>query len=746
MRVRILLLFTLFLISVNSAWAQATAFTYQGKLSESGLPANGSYEFEFKLFDALTAGTQIGPTVTREEVMVTDGIFTVQLDFGAAPLNGDSRFLEISVRPSDGPAGATLTPRQQITTAPYAIKSLNAASADGLSVACVSCVTSNQIASVHGSALSGSIPVASVPAGSGNYVQNSTLLQASSNFNIDGNGTVGGTLSGNVVNATSQYNILGFRLLSIAGTANIFAGINSGTMNTGSNNSFFGAAAGAGNTTGTRNAFFGTQAGATNANGANNAFFGYRAGFENLSNNNSFFGSGAGDSTTTGANNAFFGAEAGAANTTAAGNSFFGYRAGFVNTAGGNSFFGNFAGASNTTAANNSFFGNNTGISNQTGENNSFFGSNVGGSNTSGSNNAFFGSNAGVSNVTGSANSFFGKDAGMSNTANSNSFFGAGAGTSNTTGGTNAFFGSGAGRSNTTGGANSFFGFSSGEDNDTAVDNSFFGHRSGANTISGSRNSFFGYNAGSDNRLGQENSFFGTDAGSGNALGNGNSFFGYLAGRTNTVGNNNTIIGSHADVGPTLPGVGIVFATAIGANAVVNDSHSIVLGTSFETVHIPGLLISENGLRLESGLFVSNHSDATFSGNVILDLLGTAGSTALCKNSSNQIATCSSSLRYKTSVRSFSGGLDIVRRLRPIAFDWKDGGMRDVGFGAEEVERVEPLLTTRNSKGEIEGVKYAQITTVLVNAIQQQQQTIEQQQQQIDALKKLVCLSNPHCK
>jgi hypothetical protein len=99
-------------------------------------------------------------------------------------------------------------------------------------------------------------------------------------------------------------------------------------------------------------------------------------------------------------------------------------------------------------------------------------------------------------------------------------------------------------------------------------------------------------------------------------------------------------------------------------------------------------------------------------------------------------------------VQNFLGGLDIVRRLRPITFNWKDGGMHDVGFGAEEVEKIEPLLTTRNDKGEIEGVKYGQITTVLVNAVKEQQaqittqqQVIEQQQRQIDLLKKLVCQS-----
>jgi hypothetical protein len=67
----------------------------------------------------------------------------------------------------------------------------------------------------------------------------------------------------------------------------------------------------------------------------------------------------------------------------------------------------------------------------------------------------------------------------------------------------------------------------------------------------------------------------------------------------------------------------------------------------------------------------------------------------LCRNASAQIGYCSSSLRYKTDVERFSGGLDIVNRLRPIAFAWKQGRARDIGLAAEEVDKVEPLLTFR---------------------------------------------------
>ena len=71
-----------FVVITSAAFAQGTAFTYQGKLTDSGNLANGQYDFQFKLFDALTAGTQLGATQTLSPVPVTNSIFTVSLDFG----------------------------------------------------------------------------------------------------------------------------------------------------------------------------------------------------------------------------------------------------------------------------------------------------------------------------------------------------------------------------------------------------------------------------------------------------------------------------------------------------------------------------------------------------------------------------------------------------------------------------------------------------------------------------------------
>ena len=82
------------------------------------------------------------------------------------------------------------------------------------------------------------------------------------------------------------------------------------------------------------------------------------------------------------------------------------------------------------------------------------------------------------------------------------------------------------------------------------------------------------------------------------------------------------------------------------------------------------------------------------------------GSTDVCQHAATfNFSSCSSSLRYKSNVVPYSRGLDVIRRMNPISFSWNSGGKRDIGFAAEEVAAVEPLLATQNSKGEIEGVK-----------------------------------------
>src|SRR5262245_15374988 len=305
MNIRIYLSIIVLLVSINAAAAQTTAFIYQGQLTDGANLANGNYDFEFRLFDALSGGTQQGATVQLLSVSVSNGSFAVQLDFGNQ-FTGANRFLDISVKAASERTFTVLSPRQQVTSNPYAIKSLNATNAtaaDGLSVACVNCVTSSQIQSVNGSAVTGAIPVASVPAGSTNYIQNATSQQATANFNISGGGTLGGALSANsaaiantasanIFDATTQFNISGSRAFTLSSfSRNVFAGVNAG------------AAGGIGGS----NSFFGHGAGEMTTSGASNSFFGKNAGNANTASNNSFFGADAGFGNTSGTRNAFFG-------------------------------------------------------------------------------------------------------------------------------------------------------------------------------------------------------------------------------------------------------------------------------------------------------------------------------------------------------------------------------------------------------------------------------------------------------
>jgi len=109
-----------------------TSFTYQGQLKDASGPVTSSCDFQLSLWDALTSGTQVGSTQTQAGVVVSEGLFTVQLDFGANAFNGSARWLEIAVRcPTGSGEYNTLSPRQLLAPTPYALYSANADTLDG---------------------------------------------------------------------------------------------------------------------------------------------------------------------------------------------------------------------------------------------------------------------------------------------------------------------------------------------------------------------------------------------------------------------------------------------------------------------------------------------------------------------------------------------------------------------------------------------------------------------------------------
>ena len=113
--------------SVGIQAALGTAFTYQGQLKKNGSPVNGNCDFQFSLWDAAgngsppTGGNLIGSPQTKTGIAVINGLFTVQLDFGAGAFTGDARWLQIAVKCTGDASYNTLSPRQPLTPSPYAL-------------------------------------------------------------------------------------------------------------------------------------------------------------------------------------------------------------------------------------------------------------------------------------------------------------------------------------------------------------------------------------------------------------------------------------------------------------------------------------------------------------------------------------------------------------------------------------------------------------------------------------------------
>jgi hypothetical protein len=112
---------TFYVAQPSTAFAQGTAFTYQGRLQNNGSPANGTYNLTFSLFNVSGGGSAVAGPVNTNGVVVTNGLFTVTIDFGAGVFTGQTNWLQIGVETNGASSFTTLTPRQQLIPTPYAI-------------------------------------------------------------------------------------------------------------------------------------------------------------------------------------------------------------------------------------------------------------------------------------------------------------------------------------------------------------------------------------------------------------------------------------------------------------------------------------------------------------------------------------------------------------------------------------------------------------------------------------------------
>ena len=94
---------------------------YQGRLNDGGSPANGIYDLQFTVFDAVTNGNAVSGSLTNFSVPASNGLFGVTLDFGAGIFTGPDRWLDVAVRATGVTNFTELFPRQKLTPVPYAI-------------------------------------------------------------------------------------------------------------------------------------------------------------------------------------------------------------------------------------------------------------------------------------------------------------------------------------------------------------------------------------------------------------------------------------------------------------------------------------------------------------------------------------------------------------------------------------------------------------------------------------------------
>ena len=322
---------------LSTCFAQGTAFTYQGQLQNNDSPASGTYNLAFSLFNTNATGVSTAGPVTTNGVIVSNGLFTVLIDFGHGVFTGTNYWLEIGVETNGASPFTTLAPRQQLTPVPYAIFAESA---------------SNLLGSVPATQLTGTLPGGSL---SGTYGNAVTLNNAGDIFSGTFNGSFSGIFSGSGANlnvSTAQltgganYNVF----IGPAGnstttggddTASGFQALHANT--TGSSDTASGYFALHANTTGSLNTANGLEALQANTIGSLNTANGYQALQANTSGSlNTADGGSALNYTTFGSYNTADGFGALYENSSGSNNIALGYEAGFsISTGSSNIDIGN---------------------------------------------------------------------------------------------------------------------------------------------------------------------------------------------------------------------------------------------------------------------------------------------------------------------------------------------------------------------------------------------------------------------
>jgi hypothetical protein len=171
------------------------AFTYQGRLEDGGGPANGTYDFFFTLHDDPIASSPLG-TDTADDVPVTSGLFTVEIDFGAAFHHTTAVWLEIAVRPGGSSGGYTrLAARQAVRPTPQALVAVGAGTAASFASNPANCSNGVAMGVAQDGAAEGCVSLTSLNTPS-------TIVQRNAFGNFTA-GSMTGDLAGNAATASA---------------------------------------------------------------------------------------------------------------------------------------------------------------------------------------------------------------------------------------------------------------------------------------------------------------------------------------------------------------------------------------------------------------------------------------------------------------------------------------------------------------------------------------------------------------
>ena len=342
--------------------------------------------------------------------------------------------------------------------------------------------------------------------------------------------------------------------------------------------------------------------------------------------------------------------------------------------------------------------------------------------------NTAFGDSALVNNTTGIDNTAIGGGALTSNTHGKlNTATGLNALVGNTTGSFNTATGGGALQANATGNNNTATGNGALFFNTTGGNNTATGYNALQNNTAGN-NTATGVNALFTNTTGTSNTATGKGALNKNNGGS-NSANGYQALNQNTTGNSNTADGADALFNNTTGSSNI----ALGVNAgffLTTGSHNIDISNEGNAGESGTIRIGDP--LFQTATFIYGISGAMITG------------TAVVVSSSGQLGVAPSSRRFKAEIEPMDKASEAILALKPVTFRYKHEidpkAIPQFGLVAEEVEKVNPDLVVRDSRGEAYTVRYEAVNAMLLNEflkehkkVEQLQATVAQQQKGFEA-------------